>query len=276
MTNGWTGGQYSFYRMGLGVCLLVHFALRFSGPPFDDRDLAALLGAVASACLLAGFWDRTAAVAILLALLRLAWPDRIVGSAALAAVGWLLLAHLFVPPSPYGSWSARRRTDPRGDWRMPTPTMFFFHLFILNPGWVPGRWPERRDQLFYDGQCGLCHRATRFVLSEDRRGTAFTFAAIGGETYTSAIGPEQQAGLGDSLIVATEGGTLLSRSDGGLYTLERLGGWWRLLAVGLRLVPRAVRDLIYDAIARVRYRLFARPETACPILPADLRSRFRD
>jgi predicted DCC family thiol-disulfide oxidoreductase YuxK len=277
MTNGWTGGQYSLYRAILGLSLLVHFVVRLSGLPVGEMALLSVAGAIASACLLVGFGDRAAAAAILLVLLRLAWPHRIVVNTALVVVSWLLAAHLFVPPSPYGSWSARHRSDPRGTWRMPWPTMVcFFHLFVINPGWVPGRWPDRRDHLFYDGTCGLCHRAIRFVIAEDRRGTAFTFAAIGGETFTRAIGAAEHAALGDSMIVRAKGGMLLSRSDAVLYILERLGGWWRVLAAALRLVPRAVRDLIYDAVARIRYRLFARPATVCPVLAPDLRSRFRD
>jgi predicted DCC family thiol-disulfide oxidoreductase YuxK len=38
--------------------------------------------------------------------------------------------------------------------------------------------------------------------------------------------------------------------------------------------PRRLRDIGYNAIARSRYRLFARPKEACPMLPPDLRSRF--
>jgi predicted DCC family thiol-disulfide oxidoreductase YuxK len=39
-------------------------------------------------------------------------------------------------------------------------------------------------------------------------------------------------------------------------------------------VPEALRDRVYDWIAHNRRRFFARPETACPLLPQDLRARF--
>ena len=148
-------------------------------------------------------------------------------------------------------------------------------FFTFDPRWVPARWRERRDRFFYDGTCGLCHRATRFILSEDRSGTAFTFAPLQGATF-AAIAIAQPAALPDSIVVSTEQGHLLTRSDASLYTLQRLGGVWRVVGVGMSLVPRALRDRAYDFVARIRYRLFTRPETICPILPADLRSRFHD
>jgi len=54
----------------------------------------------------------------------------------------------------------------------------------------------------------------------------------------------------------------------------RLGGMWRTVALIGRLIPAAWRDGVYDAVARMRYRLFRKPESACPLLPGHLRSRF--
>ena len=59
-----------------------------------------------------------------------------------------------------------------------------------------------------------------------------------------------------------------------LHILRRLGGVWRLLAGLLALVPVRLRDRLYDGVAAVRHRLFARPESACPLLPPRLRARF--
>ena len=44
--------------------------------------------------------------------------------------------------------------------------------------------------------------------------------------------------------------------------------------VHLGALPSAWLDAAYDAIARVRKRIFAAPKDACPILPPDLRTRF--
>jgi predicted DCC family thiol-disulfide oxidoreductase YuxK len=39
-------------------------------------------------------------------------------------------------------------------------------------------------------------------------------------------------------------------------------------------IPRPVRDAAYDLIARFRYRIFGTRDEMCPIVPAELRTRF--
>jgi predicted DCC family thiol-disulfide oxidoreductase YuxK len=128
--------------------------------------------------------------------------------------------------------------------------------------------------LFYDGHCGLCHRAVKFVLKHDRSGTAFRFAPLQGDTFPSRVPPEKRAALPDSVVVLTADGTLLVRSSAFLHILRRLGGGWKILAGVISVIPRPVRDAAYDTVARIRYRVFGTRDDLCPIVPPDLRARF--
>ena len=130
------------------------------------------------------------------------------------------------------------------------------------------------ERLFYDGTCALCHGAVRFVLARDRDGSAFRFAPLDSEAFRRAAPPALRATLPDSLVVETADGTLLTRSDAVIRVLERLGPPWRPLGRLARLVPRVLRDALYDLVARVRYRVFGREPEACPVIPKQLRSRF--
>jgi predicted DCC family thiol-disulfide oxidoreductase YuxK len=152
--------------------------------------------------------------------------------------------------------------------------MVMLHLFTFDPGWVKPLRTKAAEMIFYDGRCGLCHRAVRFILAEDRRGEAFRFAPLGGEVFYAAAPEGRRAALPDSLVVLTAEGELLTRSSAVLYVMRRLGGMWRTVALFGRLIPVAWRDGVYDAVARMRYRLFRKPESACPLLPGHLRSRF--
>jgi predicted DCC family thiol-disulfide oxidoreductase YuxK len=152
--------------------------------------------------------------------------------------------------------------------------MVMLHLFTFDPGWVKPLRKKTAEMIFYDGSCGLCHRAVRFILAEDRRGEAFRFAPLGGEVFHAAVTEGRRAALPDSLVVLTAEGELLSRSAAALYVMRRLGGMWRMAALIGQLIPVAWRDGVYDAVARMRYRLFRKPESACPLLPGHLRSRF--
>jgi predicted DCC family thiol-disulfide oxidoreductase YuxK len=128
--------------------------------------------------------------------------------------------------------------------------------------------------LFYDGHCGLCHRAVKFVLRHDRSGHAFRFAPLQGETFQLRVPPERRTGLPDSVVVLTSDGDLLTRSDAFLHIFQKLGGGWSTLAGILGVIPRSLRDAVYDTVARIRYRVFGTRDELCPIVGAELRARF--
>jgi len=141
--------------------------------------------------------------------------------------------------------------------------MAALHLFMFDPAWVRRRAPESVDTVLYDGSCGLCHRSVRLLLAEDASGSAFLFAPLGDQQFEV-----------DSIVVKTADEKVLMRSDAIIHLLRRLGGVWRVIGVLLGVVPRPLRNALYDFIARIRYRIFGRAKNACPLMPPDLRSRF--
>lgn len=130
--------------------------------------------------------------------------------------------------------------------------------------------------VFYDGGCGLCHRAVRFAIAHDADGSRFRFASLQSEGFRRRVPAAARAGLPDSIVTLTPDGTLLVRSAAVIHVLDRVGGGWKVAGQLLRLVPRSVRDAGYDTVARVRYLLFRRPAEACPVTPPELRARFED
>jgi predicted DCC family thiol-disulfide oxidoreductase YuxK len=131
--------------------------------------------------------------------------------------------------------------------------------------------PVAIDLVFYDGSCALCHRTVRFILRRDRA-AAFRFAPLDGETFRARLG--NCADMPDSLVLLTSSGAVLTRSDAVIHVLRRLGGIWRAAARFARLLPRPLRNGLYDVIARTRYRIFGREPKACPLVAPDLASRF--
>jgi predicted DCC family thiol-disulfide oxidoreductase YuxK len=130
------------------------------------------------------------------------------------------------------------------------------------------------ETLFYDGHCGLCHRAVQFVLKHDPEGKHFRFAPLQGETFKSRVPEDRRAALPDSMVVETSDGSLLLRSDAWIHILRRLGGGWRLAAALFSAIPRSVRDSVYDFVASVRHKIFRRRDDLCPLVPPDIRIRF--
>jgi len=132
------------------------------------------------------------------------------------------------------------------------------------------------SMVFYDGGCGLCHRAVRFAIAHDADGSRFRFASLDSESFRRRVPAASRAGLPDSIVALTPDGTLLLRSAAVMHVLERVGGGWKVVGRLQQLVPRVVRDAGYDAVARIRYQLFTRPTDACPVTPPELRARFED
>jgi predicted DCC family thiol-disulfide oxidoreductase YuxK len=163
--------------------------------------------------------------------------------------------------------------------------MILLHLFTFDPAWVAARVPARQQGeshtfVFYDGTCGLCHRTIRFLLAEDAAGLQFRFAPLDSERFRLASaqaesGFERGDAIPDSVVVQPPGGVMLKRAEGALEIGQQLGGLWRLLAIVVGWIPLAILNAGYDFIARIRHRLFARPEDVCPILPTHLRARFQ-
>ena len=411
MSNGWTGGQYSIFRAMLGAYLLAHFGQLFpygaelfsntgalpdaSASPLlflfpnvfalaDDPvtvQLVLAIGCMLSIALVLGWRDRVAALGAWYILACLFGRNPLISNPSLPYVGLMLVLHALLPRAPFGSLSARGRSDPGGGWSfsedvylvawilmalgysysgytklvspswldgsafarvlenpLARPTAFrewvlglppvflkgatwgalvaellfaplalsarfrkwmwlamalmhvglvvlidfadlsaamlLLHFFTFDTAWVRAANPGPLEQIFYDGHCGLCHRGVRFVMAEDLPGGRFRLAPLQGTTFVALVPESQRAGLPDSIVVRRASGELLSRSVAMLYLMSRLGGLWRVAATGLGLVPTAILDVCYDAIARVRHRLFTRPEETCPLIPPVLRARF--
>lgn len=124
--------------------------------------------------------------------------------------------------------------------------------------------------VFYDGDCGLCDRAVRWVMARDRGGR-FRFAPLQGETYRGLDVAEKPGDLQSMLVYAE--GRLYRRGDAVLRVMRGLGGAWAVLAVIGGVVPRVVRDAGYAFVAARRRRWFGGPE-ACRLPSAADRARL--
>jgi predicted DCC family thiol-disulfide oxidoreductase YuxK len=129
--------------------------------------------------------------------------------------------------------------------------------------------PLEAPVLLYDGSCGFCAGSVRFVLAHDRRGT-LRIGPLQGAFGRSVVAAHPELHDVDS-VVWVDGSVVKARSDAALAVLDYLGGGWSAPSALGRLVPRRLRDALYDAIARRRYKLAAR---ACLLPTPDERARF--
>ena len=132
--------------------------------------------------------------------------------------------------------------------------------------------------VLYDGVCGLCNRLLQFLLKHDRC-DVFRFASLQspvGRAMVARWGGDPED-LTSFYVVAdfrTPDARVVTKSDAAVFVARELGWPWKLASAGGAL-PKAMRDRIYDLIARSRYRIFGRYDQ-CVIRGPESRSRFVD
>lgn len=127
--------------------------------------------------------------------------------------------------------------------------------------------------LLFDGVCNLCNSSVQVILKRDK-GKIFRFAALQSEYGRQLIDQFPTELKNIDSVVLKEGSTLWFKSDAVLRVLWHLGGWYRIL-YGFKIVPRFVRDALYDWIAGHRYSWFGRQDT-CMVPTPELKNRFLD
>ncbi|HLA40001.1 MAG TPA: DCC1-like thiol-disulfide oxidoreductase family protein [Candidatus Glassbacteria bacterium] len=116
--------------------------------------------------------------------------------------------------------------------------------------------PHPDSIVFFDGFCNLCGGFARWLVHRDRRGV-FRLAPLGGETAGKLLSGCAESVRGADSIILLEQGCCFTRSTAVLKILKGLRAPWPLLYLFI-VIPRPVRDFVYDIIARLRYRLFGR------------------
>lgn len=127
---------------------------------------------------------------------------------------------------------------------------------------------------FFDGYCVLCSRFVAFCLKRDPEGRLKFASAQSGLGKRVLFALDLPDDALDRTILLLEGDRIYTRSTAALRAVRHLKGPARWL-YPLILVPKILRDPIYDIIARNRLRWFGRLE-ACLVPSPQTRNRFID
>lgn len=127
--------------------------------------------------------------------------------------------------------------------------------------------------ILFDGVCNLCNRGVQFIIKKDKK-KKFLFASLQGKTGQEVLKKfNLQANDLNSFILA-DGDKIYTRSTAALRIAKQLSGVWKLL-YGYMIVPRFIRDAVYNWIARNRYKWFGKKDE-CMVPTPELKERFLD
>jgi len=125
--------------------------------------------------------------------------------------------------------------------------------------------------VLFDGVCNLCSSVVKFTISRDPNGI-FRFASLqseAGQFFLNKFGLSTEDF--DSFVLI-EGDNFFLRSTAVLCLCKRLKGLWPLLYL-LIIIPRPLRDFVYNIVAENRYKWFGKKEE-CFIPSPDINNRF--
>ncbi|MEK4030477.1 thiol-disulfide oxidoreductase DCC family protein [Pseudobacillus sp. FSL P4-0506] len=124
--------------------------------------------------------------------------------------------------------------------------------------------------ILFDGECNFCDSSVQFIIKNDPKGI-FHFASLQSDTGQSLLKKHRVPSDIDSMILI-EGDKVYYKSAAALRICKHLKGAWKLL-YALIIVPRPIRNIAYDFIAKNRYKWFGKKES-CMLPSPSVRARF--
>ncbi|QOI97778.1 MAG: thiol-disulfide oxidoreductase DCC family protein [Flammeovirgaceae bacterium] len=133
--------------------------------------------------------------------------------------------------------------------------------------------PPHTSVVLFDGVCNLCSGAVQFILKRDPEGT-FRFASLQSEISKQLLANRGFEFSELNTLVLIKDQKIFTKSDAALEIARNLTGLWPLCYV-FKIIPRVIRNPVYDWIARNRYRWFGKRET-CWLPSVKWKDRFLD
>ena len=121
-----------------------------------------------------------------------------------------------------------------------------------------------KSVIYYDGECGLCHLAVRFILRVDSK-SKFYFSPLSNlDNNLKSM---------DSIILK-KGNKVFYEGQAIIMIFEDLDNNWNYLAKVLKLFPVNVLDTAYRWVSRNRAKVSVKKVSSCPIVPRYYQKRF--
>lgn len=125
--------------------------------------------------------------------------------------------------------------------------------------------------ILFDGFCNLCNSSVQFIIKRDRK-AIFSFAPLQGDQANTLLKNQNLDHSKMDSIIYIQNGMVFTKSTAALKISKKLNALWPLLYAFI-IIPKPLRDAIYDWIARNRYQWFGKREE-CTLPKDHWKSRF--
>ena len=121
-----------------------------------------------------------------------------------------------------------------------------------------------KNVIYYDGECGLCHLAVRFILRVDSKN----------KFYFSPLSNLDNNLKNIDSIILKKGNKVFYEGQAVIMIFKNIDNKWNYLAKVLNLIPINVLDAAYRWVSRNRAKVSVKKVSSCPIVPSYYQKRF--
>jgi len=147
--------------------------------------------------------------------------------------------------------------------------MLMIHLFTFDQRWLGKK--KEEVTVLYDGECGLCSRAMRFIAEEDTMDN-FKLRSLQESEGQSLLEKHNLPKDHFDTMVLIKNNRAYIKSDAAIGIGESLGGLWRIGMLGKH-IPKNIRDSYYDWVAKNRLKFFGKAD-ACSLPSKKLKEKL--
>jgi len=130
---------------------------------------------------------------------------------------------------------------------------------------------KNKSIILFDGVCNLCNSSVNFIIKHDKK-KYFLFASLQSDAAKEILLHHSLNKIIFDSIILIEDTIIYEKSTAVLRIAKKLNNGFQLLYIFI-LIPKILRDKIYDYIAKNRYKWYGKKNT-CMLPSKDLKSRF--
>lgn len=132
-------------------------------------------------------------------------------------------------------------------------------------------WAKHKRVIVFDGICNWCNAWVNFTIDHDPQ-AKFKFGTLQSEPAQQILKELRLPAEDFETFLLLEQGRVYTKSTAALKIVKQLSGFWPFFYLGI-VIPRPLRDALYDYIARRRYHWMGKADT-CRVPTPTERDRF--
>lgn len=132
---------------------------------------------------------------------------------------------------------------------------------------------EEKKIVLFDGICNLCSSTVQFIIRRDKK-NQFLFASLQSTPASELLKKYRYAKSDLNSFILIDNNKVYTHSSAVLRVLKSLSSIWKVCYMFI-IVPKFIRDSVYNYIAKRRYKWFGKKEE-CWVPSPELKEKFLD